>query len=128
MIQCGQPPSHADLLRIASHLRAAVAADDDGRVHSELCCLRNALMDHLQHERDRLPSDADVVSSLVIHGQQHLLVLVNELLVGARDMADECNCVLRAAEVDLAVRRQARLEEVLQTRSRRGATDDLATR
>jgi hypothetical protein len=62
---------------------------------------------------------SDPVSTLVTDGQHRLLRLVNELLFGPRATPEQCNCVLRAAEVDVALRRQAQLEAVVRGRQTR---------
>jgi len=108
--QADPPSSHFNLLRIARSVRAAAAVADDDALHSELCRLRTALMDHVHAEREQWSGDTDPVARIVEDGQHRLLRLVDDLLFGPRDDAEECSCLVRAAEVEAALRRQARLE------------------
>ncbi|GEM_PF-2782759 len=111
MVQVDHLPSHLDLLCIATRVRAAAVAGDDDALHSELCGLRNALTEHLRAERLDAPTN-ESVGRIVLEGQQRLLRLVDGLLFGPRDGVDDCNCLVRATEVDIALRRQARLESL----------------
>lgn len=102
--------SHVDLLAVSGALRRAAARDDIDRTHVELVRLRTDLVEHLHAERgavSRLPGAAAVVAR---DGQRRLLALLDDLLADTCDDLDTCNCLVRAAEVGAALRRQARLE------------------
>jgi hypothetical protein len=117
-------PSQLDLVASAHALRAAAVADDVDGVHSELASLRTALLEHLQHRAEDLTSLSEPVRLVVVDGQRRVLALLNDLLLGPRADEDGCCCLLRAAEVELAVRRQARLEaSVLRPRPQPPATE-----
>ena len=109
MIQAELPPSHLDLLRIARRVRATAVAADDDALHGELCDLRNALTNHLHAENHHLHGATGPIGRITLEGQQRLLRLIDDLLLGPRTGA-ECSCVVRAAEVEIALRRQAHLE------------------
>jgi hypothetical protein len=106
--------AHDDLLAIARRVRGAVQRDDADGLHSELSRLRTALMDHVQDERKQLDGLAPSAASVALDGQQRLLRLVTDVLLAPAGRGDDdCNCVVRAAEIELALRRQARLEATL---------------
>lgn len=103
-------PTHLDLLETARALRRAMLDEDTDRVHRLLCRLRADLVDHVHGERRHLPSTGASVSSVVLVGQERLLELVDEVLLGVDRDAQACNCLLRSVEIDVALRRQVHLE------------------
>jgi len=106
---------HLDLLEIARRVRAAVERDDTGGLHAELTRLRAAVLDHVHAERPELGALPDPAASIAFDGQQRLLRLLTDVLFSPADgvAGDACNCLLRAAAIDLALRRQVRLEAAL---------------
>ena len=106
------PISHADLLEKTRSLRLAAGRDDVVGVHAELFRLRAALVDHLHAERGDFAGLPDNLAEVAIHGQDQVLRLIDGLLV-AVDADHDCTCIVRAIEVDLALQRQARLEQAI---------------
>jgi len=106
-------PSHVDLLEIARRLRQAAVCDDAESVHGTLCRLRNAVLDHLRAEQEAFARLPVASAAVVIAGQRRVLDLLDELLVDAHDDPVDCGCLVAATEVDVALQRQARLEEAL---------------
>lgn len=105
--------THLDLLSIARDVRRAAAGDDTRRLHSELTRLRAALMDHVASERRELDELPESTGRIAREGQRRLLRLVNDVLFNRSDANTDCNCVVRAVEIELALRRQARLETTI---------------
>ena len=104
---------HLELLertRLVS--RAAVDGDID-RVHSELCGLRNLLVRHLHHERDRHQPGSDLHARVTRHGQDRLMTLVERLLADTDEKEGPCTCLVRTAELRARLIRQIRLEGAL---------------
>ena len=102
--------SHVDLLEASGALRRAAAGGDVDRIHRELVRLRTDLVEHLHAGRaavSRLPGATATVAG---EGQRRLLALLDDLLADTYDDLTSCNCLVRAAEVGAALRRQARLE------------------
>ena len=67
----------------ARAVRTAVVDGDVDALHSELCRIRNDLVDH-PHDGDATPAPEhapEAVLRLVRHGRQHLLHLVGELFL-----------------------------------------------
>lgn len=112
-------PSHVDLLAVAGGLRRAVLTDDLDVIHRELSRLRSDLVHHLQAERDALAGLPGAAPIVVRDGQERLLRLLNELLFAASDDPAECACLVRSAEIEVALRRQAKLESALLGRRHR---------
>lgn len=106
-------PSHLDLLVVAHSVRAAVIDDDSEQVHTLLCRLRADLVSHLRDERPRLSEARGSVRAVTTDGQQRLLELIDEVMLGLDDDPTGCNCLVRAVEIEIALRRQARLEATL---------------
>lgn len=106
---------HLDLLAIARCVRDAVERDDTEGLHAHLTRLRTAVMDHVDAERAQLDALPDPAAAVALDGQRRLLRLLTDVLFAPadRDGRDDCNCVVRAAEIELAVRRQAKLEAAL---------------
>jgi hypothetical protein len=102
-------PSHHDLLAIARAVRGAAIRDDIEHMHIQLARLRTALVHHLQAEGARLATAPGSAATVARDGQQRLLRLVDEVVSGTGDDAG-CNCLVRAAELEVALRRQAMLE------------------
>jgi hypothetical protein len=128
--------SHLDLLSMARGLRDAVEHDDTERLHAELARLRTAVVDHVHVEQAQLDSLPGSARAVVVDGHQRLLRLLDEVLFGPDDGGEDgCTCLVRAAEIQLSLRRQAQLEAALQRRHRSipgaarltGATDGDAT-
>jgi hypothetical protein len=107
--------SHLDLLAMARDVRDAVERDDTAGLHAALSSLRTAIVGHVHAERAQLDALPDAASAVALEGQRRLLRLLTDVLVtcGDGDRGVEGNCVVRAAEIGLAVRRQARLEAAL---------------
>lgn len=121
----GEDPAHAALLATARQLRQAVIDDDTEQVHRLLCRLRAELAPHVVSEHDRLPLERGSLSAIVVHGQRRLLKLVDEALLGDGE-GDGCNCLVRAVEIEIALRRQIRLEAtVLEPHGGNGPGGDL---
>jgi hypothetical protein len=107
--------SHLDLLAMARCMREAVERDDTAGLHAALTRLRTAVVSHVHAEHPQLDALPDAAAALALEGQRRLLGLLTDLVFtrGDGDGVDECNCVVRAAEIELAVRRQAKLEAAL---------------
>ena len=105
-----QTPSHLDLLTRARTLRRAAIDGDLTRTHDELSQLRNALVHHLHAEQDRVARLREATARVVRDGQHRVLALLDDLLFDTETLDGSCNCVVRATEVELMMRRQAKLE------------------
>lgn len=106
-----EDPTHVDLLAMAHAVRRAVVDDDTETMHVLWCQLRADLATHVRSERERLPEHGSL-GVMVVDGQRRLLELLDEVMLGmGRD--PDCNCLVRAAEVEVALRRQARLEATI---------------
>jgi hypothetical protein len=70
---------------------------------------------HVHAERVQLDALPDPAAAVAREGQRRLLRLLTDVLFTSddRDGLDDCNCVVRGAEIELAVRRQAKLEAAL---------------
>jgi hypothetical protein len=107
-------PSHPELLAVARAVRRAAVADDTERVHVELCRLRSDLLVHVHAEREELSSLPAAAGAVVAEGHRRLLGLLDDLLcLGDDGRAEGCGCLVRAAEVEVELRRQAMLEGLL---------------
>jgi hypothetical protein len=115
-----QRTSHLDLLAIARRVRDAVERDELDELHAELTRLRTALMDHLHAEQLQLDALSGPAEIIVIDGHRRLLELLGEVLFSStgQDADEGCNCLVRAAEIEVGLRRQARLEDTLLRRHR----------
>lgn len=111
-----RPPSpyedrtHAQLVATAHALRRAVRDEDQEQVHGLLCRLRSELVPHVRDERPQLASTRASAGAVVLDGQRRLLHLVDDALLGLGDDSDGCTCLVRAIEIDVALRRLVRLE------------------
>lgn len=108
--------SHVDLLAVARRVRCAAERDDIEALHAELTRLRTAVMDHVRAERERLDELPGSAGTVVADGHERLLRLLSEVLFtpAAADADDGgCNCIVRSAEIELSIRRQAQLEDAL---------------
>lgn len=107
--------SHLDLLAMARCVRDAVRHDDAEGLYVALTHLRTAVIGHVHAERAQLDALPDLAAAVALRGQRRLLRLITDALFTRddRDGPEDCNCVLRAAEIDLAMRRQTRLEAAL---------------
>lgn len=106
-------PSRRELLALARSLRDDVRDDDPESVHRHLASLRSGLVEHVRLEREAGPAvDHDPVGFVVRNGQERLLALVDEVLAESSAETDAlgCNCMVRSAEIEIALRRQDRLE------------------
>lgn len=121
------PPSHLDLLAAARSLRRAAIGGEPDAVHAELSGLRTQLMQHLHAEHDPVSSLTGALGQLVRDGQQRLLRVLDELLFSVEADDDTCTCIVRAAEVDLLLRRQAKLEATA-LHPRQGDREDRSAR
>ena len=117
---------HLDLLAIARRARSAVEHDDTEGLHVELTRLRSAVMDHVRAERAQLEALPDSAAAVALNGQRRLLRLLAEALFepANRGGGERCNCLVRAAEIELAVRHQAKLEAALLRRHPHAGTAD----
>ena len=106
---------HLDLLAIARCVRDSVERDHTEDLHAALTRLRTAVMGHVHAESTHLDALPGYSAAVALQGQRRLLRLLTDVLFAPDDSAglDDCNCVVRAAEIELAVRRQVRLEVVL---------------
>lgn len=105
--------SHLDLLAIARDMRDAATEENTRGLHSALTRLRAALLEHVANEQDDLAALSDSTALIARNGQRRLLALVTDVLFSGSDAGADCNCVVRAVEIDVALRRQARLEAIL---------------
>jgi hypothetical protein len=106
-------PSHVELLAVAGGLRRAALIEDLDAIHRELSRLRSDLVHHLRAERDALAGLPGAIPVVVCDGQERLLRLLDELLFALSDDPAECACLVRSAEIEVALRRQAKLESAL---------------
>jgi hypothetical protein len=112
------PPSHLDLLAAAADLRRAAVVDDLTGVHRELSRLRSDLVRHLQGERGELAALPGAMPVVVRDGHQRLLRLLNDVIMNENNDVAECTCLVRSAEIEVALRRQAMLETAVFGHSR----------
>jgi hypothetical protein len=105
--------SHLDLLELGRGLRRAATLDDADSVHGGLCELRNALVEHVRAEAEAFAELSEASAAIIVAGQRRVLELLDQLLLDATDQDVACGCVVAAAEVEAALQRQARLEEIL---------------
>lgn len=103
-------PTHLDLLELARAVRRAAAAGNTESLHAELTRLRHRLRLHVQAELAAWGAPASAAGAVTVAGQRRLLSLVDRLLFDTGTAAGGCDCRRRAAEIELALRRQARLE------------------
>ncbi len=120
--------SHLDLLAIARDLRRAATDRDVGGVHAVLTRLRAALVEHAAAETTELAELPESTGGLARDGQRRLIRLIDDVLFDSVDGSSECNCIVRAVEIDLAVRRQARLEATIRRDRRAGDPGPAAAR
>ena len=111
--------SHVDLLSMASVVRRAAASDDAEVLHDALARLRAALIQHVHAEEEGLNDLPGAAADLVRDGQRRLLRLLSDVLFDATDGPDavDCSCIVRGAEIEVALRRQSRLENALRRRA-----------
>lgn len=109
-------PSHLDLLTIAGSVRRLSVTDDTDGLHAELARLRERFLEHVLDEEATLAQLSGPASAVARDGQERFLAMIDELL---QVEGDQCNCLVRAAEVDVALGRQAKLENELISRRRR---------
>ena len=108
---------HLDLLSSTRELRRAAVDADLPAIHDQLAALRSHLLDHLHAEADGVARLPGATPEVVRSGQERILRLLDELLFAADDGATDCTCLLRSAEIEVALRRQAKLEAALLGRS-----------
>lgn len=113
----GRPvvPSHDDLLATARVLRAEALGDDGERVRGALARLRDDVVHHLRAEEGHLATAPAAARAVVLGGQRRLLGLLEEAIGDVRT----CACLVRTTELEVALRRQARLESILLGRAER---------
>lgn len=114
-----------DLLGAAAELRAAAVADDGEALHGALLRLRNQLGEHARRSERELGTLPGAVPAVVRGGQERLLALVDALLFSAEGETGSCACLVRSADLEARLRRQARLEAstLPGARRRRSAAD-----
>jgi len=105
-----EAPTHLDLLAAARSLRVAAAGGEPDAVHAELSRLRTQLVYHLQAEHEPLASVTGALGQLTRNGQHRLLRVLDDLLFSTEADDGGCTCIVRAAEVELLLRRQVKLE------------------
>jgi hypothetical protein len=108
-----RPPSHGDLIALAHDLRQATIVGDSEQLHADLARLRTALVHHLSDEQTRMPDELAATGTIIRNGQRRLLRLVDDVVFDVLRDKPTCTCLVRAAEIELALRRQARLEATL---------------
>lgn len=108
-------PSHDDLLSTARVLRSEALGEDGDRVRRALARLRADLVHHVRAEEPRLATAPEAARAVVVDGQRRLLGLLDGALVDVRT----CACLVRTTELEVALRRQARLEAILLGRGAR---------
>ena len=86
---------------------------DSEQLHADLARLRTALVHHLSDEQTRMQDDLAATGTIIRNGQRRLLRLVDDVVFEALRDEPTCTCLVRAAEIELALRRQARLEATL---------------
>jgi hypothetical protein len=104
------PPSHRDLLSITAAVRRAAVSGDTALVHAELDRFRVALTRHLAAERDEIDALPGTAAVVARDGQRRLLHLLDDIVEGRSCEHGGCNCLVRTARIEVALRRQARLE------------------
>lgn len=112
-------PTHLDLFTIAHSVRRAARDGDIDALHAHLEELRASLRDHIGGEPSGLSPNAGARGAVTSRGQQRPLSLLDSLLAATEDAPEECRCLVRAVEVEAALRRQARLEAAVPGRPRR---------
>jgi len=106
-------PSHVDLLALSRSLRQAAVTGDVAAVHHELSRLRRAFVHHVLAEEGELAHLPETAAHVARQGQQRILAVLEDLQSGHDDhggRGGSCGCVVRVAELELALRRQAKLE------------------
>lgn len=101
--------SHEQLLALARSVQAAAIADDLTELSRSVQRLRRGLRHHVEVERARAANLASPLRAVVFGGQDRLMRLVDALCSDV-DGDRECACVRRAAELVVALTRQATLE------------------
>jgi hypothetical protein len=105
-------PSHVDLVAMSAAVRqSALDGDRDGLLRA-LGSLRDVVTEHLLAEAPDFEALPDARRALVEQGHVRLLTLLEDLIAAAVNGAD-INPLFDTTELDVAVRRQARLEETL---------------
>ncbi len=107
--------SHVDLMRFARALQTVTLGRDLDAVHSELCSLRNALVQHIRDEERHLREVSPAVADAVRRGQKDLLRDIDAVLDHSDGADDECRCVSKATHLTRSIARQARLESHMTT-------------
>jgi hypothetical protein len=105
-------PSHQDLLDAAATLRRCAIDDDADQFEQQLLHLKALIVEHLRSEEGYLTNVTDPTRALVEYGQRRLLNILEQLLHTAAD-AVEASPMVDSTTLAIALRRQARLEEVL---------------
>jgi hypothetical protein len=100
-------------MAIAHALREATIVGDSEQLHADLSRLRTALVRHLSDEQTWMLGDLAAIGSIIRDGQRRLLRLVDGVVFEALRDEPTCTCLVRAAEIELALRRQVRLEATL---------------
>jgi hypothetical protein len=106
------PGSDLDLRGAARAIQQAAVDDDLDRLHLELSRLRTALVEHL-HGVDDEHHLSDTAHQIVRQGLERLLRFVDELIFVTDGHDKDCTCLVRAAELQGLLTRQARLEDHL---------------
>jgi hypothetical protein len=109
------PGSDLDLLGTARAIQRAAVSDDLDRLHVELSRLRTALVEYLHATGDGTHL-SDTTHQVVRQGLERLLRFTDDLIFVTAEHDVDCTCLVRAAELQSLLTRQARLEAHL-TRS-----------
>jgi hypothetical protein len=110
-------PPRRDLIAAAHAVRRAKVSDDVDCLHLELAHVRSSLVFQV-HSQTAVTADESAPSPATVDaGRVRLLGLLNDLLFSRDgDGPGSCACLARALEVELALCRQARLEERMRRR------------
>lgn len=99
----------------ARAIQQAAVDDDLDRLHVELSRLRTALVEHLHATGDDT-QPSDTPHHVMRQGLERLLRFTDDLIFVTAERDVDCTCLVRAAELQSLLTRQARLEAHL-TRS-----------
>lgn len=101
---------------MARSMRTAVVDDDTDKVHELLHEIRAGLTRHIAAEQAEAVPTSQTAALLVSDGQRRLLSLIEEVLGTIDDDLRGCACIVRSVEIEIALKRQAQLEERLRSR------------
>lgn len=102
--------SRGRLLACATALERAAMHDDMDAVHTELCALRNALVEHLHREDRMVDQLPEATATVVRNGHERLLCEIDELLAHSTQDGQDCACMIRSVQLTRSIAQQARVE------------------